>query len=512
MSRAVACESSRASRGASVIPRLMLPHDIRDVVKPIYRPVGSNQVYELYIDTNVPVDDQFSSPKQIRWSAALGKLLVANGSVLAPHHMRNSDLSFFSKYRHATGATQSIDSDLLNVYLLYFGGSTLYKLSLLTFTMVASMPGLSSVRMIDASGDPDYVYVTSNNATDGHGVRKIRKSDMTVVASILSTGSGDGQFNNPLGVKYYDGYVYVADVSNTRIVKLLASDLTFVANYSCPANTNDLDTNGVNWFLFSSNYVYRRGMDFSVDVSVSTNTYSGCIIPDQGDGYGATLAIVDSTNNHLERRKCSDLSAINSVGSAGDAVNTLCDPVVTGPAGIWIDSEGGRYAVASGANISKNGFSGDFFRQTPNRMTYQPNGKLSDITAIDFNADAIQGEIKNLYKCVNLTSCKLQTNPSLVLDLSRLSAKLTTLRAYACGTGIFGSIRHMLSATSINLRENGASQAQVDQWIGDLYANKDVMTPGTANFNGTNSAPSAAGKAQADELVADYAWTITYTP
>jgi len=464
---------------------------------------------KLILTTAVPVDDQFSSPRQIRWSAALGKLLVANLNSFMIHY-RNYDLSFFGKYT-SSYYYMAVDGDSTNLYTCNYVAFTkrdLTGISGASFT-------LNGGRMIDASGDPLHVYVTSNNATDGHGVRKVRKSDMTVVASILATGAGDGQFTDPLGIFYYNGYVYVANhpAGDYRIDKLNASDLSFVTTV-CEVDAYDLCTDGTNWYVNDgTTSIKKYDMSFTEGtvVSVACVNYSLCIIPDQSDGYGATLGIVDSTKSHLERRKCSDLSLITTVGTSGDGVNTLCDPQVTGPAGTWTDSEGGRYAVASAADISKNGFSGDFFRGPLNRMTYQPTGKLPDITAIDFNADAIQGEIKNLYKCVNMTSLKGQTNPAWVCNLSRLSAKLQTLWAYACGAGISGSIRHMTALTSVNLRENAATQAQVDAWISDLYANKDIMAPGTANFNGSNSTPSAVGKSQADELVADYSWSITYT-
>lgn len=440
---------------------------------------------------------------------------MANGGTTVNFCIRNADLSFSSKYWFAAAAMIGIDADANNIYSV--AGMTVRKW---TGFFESSVPSsaISSPRMIDFSGDPDYGYVTSNNATDGHGVRKIRKSDMTVVASLLATGAGDGQFQDPLGIKYYNGYLYVVDLGNKRVVKIDASGsgLTWDSVPYTTLNTPyDIDCDGTYWYMLVSNLIIKKDINFanlSPIVQIAAVSYSICIIPDQGDGYGQTLAITDNTNSHLARYKCSDLSLINEVGSAGDGVNTLCDPQVTGPAGTWRDSEGNSYAVASAANISKNGLSGDFFRGTPNRMTYRPtSGNLSAITAIDANADGIVGEIKNLYRCSNLTSLKLQTNPALVLDLSRLSAKLQALWAYACGAGIYGSIRHMTALSSVNLRENGASQAQVDQWIGDLYANKDIMAPGTANFNGTNSAPSTAGKAQADELVADYAWTITYS-
>lgn len=471
---------------------------------------------KLVLTTTCGPDDQFSSPKQIRWSAALGMLLVANAYI----HVRNADLSFFSKLTHPSYTSlMSVDSDSANIF-----GTTSNALRKFDLSMnyIGGLTVLST-RMIDASGDPDYVYVTSNNATDGHGVRKVRKSDMTIVASLLATGAGDGQFNNPLGVKYYDGHVYVADCDNARIVKLLASDLSYVSKVDM-GNANwkpyDLDCDADNAYITIPylGSVYKQSAGFTnVVVSLATVAclgYSLCIIPDQGDGNGATLAISNNSGNCLYRRKCSDLSLIATVGTSGSGADTLCDPTVTGPAGIYSTGED-QISAASGATPAKNGFTGFFFRTDgSHRVTYRPTGGkvLSDITGIDFSDDKISGEIKNLNRCVNLTSCKLQTNPSLVLNTSSLSAKMVTLWAYACGSGIYGSIRHMLSATSINLRENGASQAQVDQWIDDIYVNRETTTPGTANFNGSNAAPSATGKAQADELINDYGWSIAYTP
>jgi len=377
-----------------------------------------------------------------------------------------------------------------------------------------------NIRMIDAASDPDYVYVTSNNTTDGHGVRKVRKSDLTVVASLLATGAGDGQFKNPSGVKKYGDYVYICDFTNGRIVKLNASDLSFVANITLHDGTRtpyDLCTDGVNWFVVTNARIYKLGIDFSGSTYVSVSCYSCCIIPDQGDGNGQTLCIVDNINSHLARYKCSDLTQVGSdVGSSGDGSTSLFDPTFTTSVSTtltFISDDGINYTTPAGTShaLSMNGFAAAFHRSAgPHRWTVRCAAGLDKITAIDANTDAIIS-IRNLSKLQNTTSTKLQTNTSLILDLGQIRSKHTTVWAYGCGAGISGSVRHLLAVTSLNLRENGASQAQVDAWIDDLYANKDVMSPVTANLNGSNSAPSAAGKAKADELINDYAWTIAYT-
>ena len=482
----------------------------------------SSSKNELVINESVPVDDQFSGPKQCNYAASYpggGKVLIANG---VPTHLRDPlSLEFYTKFMYSTAAFYSIDADSLNLYAGTSGYVHKRPYDPLSASSIAIL-AVGNIRMIDFASDPTYGYVTSNNATDGHGVRMIRKSDMTVVAQLLATGSGNGQFNNPLGIKYYDGHLYVCDYSNGRIVKLDvvrtagSESLTFDSNISIDGLSNpaDLFFDGTNWFCCSFAAIYKLNAAFAVVSSaVHSGVYSICLIPDQSDGNGSTLCAVDNTNSHIERRKCSDLSLITTVGSSGTGIDSLCDPLVTGSAGLYITSED-QISASSGSVPTKNGFTGFFYaNQPPHVFRFRlTDGKvLRDITAIDMSDDKITS-IKNLRKCINITSLKLQTNVGLSLDLSVLSSKMVTLWAYGCGSGITGSIIHMTALNSVNLRENGASQDQVDQWINDLYANKDVLAAGTANFNGSNAAPSAPAKAKADKLVNDYAWSIAYTP
>lgn len=467
----------------------------------------------LTILESVPVDDQFSSPRQCNYSSVLGKVLVCASTTVT--HARNPDSSFYSKYSIASYA---IDSD--SSYIFGAGPVALQRRGILDPAGTPTNLAINSIRMIDFQSDPTYGYVTSNNATDGHGVRMVRKSDMTVVASLLATGSGDGQFNNPLGVKKYGEFVYVADRDNVRIVKLNASDLSFVANITPGTGGNwiyDMCTDGTYWYCSGwAGGIFKLDMNFAAltpAVKIVSKSYSIALIPDQGDGYGTTLCSVSDSDNIIKRHRCDTLALITTVGSSGTGADSLCDPVITGAAGLYITQED-QISAASGAAPAKNGFTGYFFRSAgPHRDLFRPTGgkSLRDITAIDASDDKVI-EIKNLHKCVNMTSLKLQTNVGLKLFLSTLTGKMVTLWAYGCGTGVSGSIRHMTALTSCNLRENAATQATVDGWIADLYANKDVMATCTVNFNGTNSAPSAAGKAMADELVADYSWSFAYTP
>jgi hypothetical protein len=431
----------------------------------------------LVILTNVPVDDRFSSPRQIRWSAALGKLLIAdrgNNRQL----IRNSDLLFYSKINTAYNTT--IDSDVVNVYAS--SDSILRKFDLSVANGVLPRT-IASIRMIDTSGDPDYVYVTSNNTTDHHGFRQIKKSTMAVTASALADGSGDGQFDDPLGIFYYNSEVFVADYDNSRISVWTKSGETMTYNrkYDLGFKPIDLAFDGTNWFVQSETNTYKYDNVFTDATKVSTACvgYSLTIIPDQSDGNGATLGISNKSSNCLYRRKCSDLSLVATVGSSGDGSSTLFDPVVTGCAGTWTDDAGGQYVVASAANISKNGFSGDFWASVGHKIAFKPaSGKtLADITAIDFNTDAIQGEIKNLRKCVNCTSYKLYANTALIINLVDISSKATIVQIYSCGLGVIpADLSKCVSANDFRLQDNSWNTAQVDQFIQWIYAGRAGFT------------------------------------
>lgn len=426
----------------------------------------------LVFRTNCGQDDQFSSPKQCKWSASLGKLLVANINAVNAH-IRNADLSFFSKFQKYTSLPVAIDSDVTNIYVGF--SSSVRGFNLGTLVEIVNYAAINGVRMIDASGDPDYVYVTSNNATDGHGVRKIRKSDMTIVASLLATGSGDGQFNNPLGIKKYGDYVYVVDNAagaSSRITKLNASDLSFVSNTSL-GWAWDIDTDGSYWYVAMGANVYKLNFaDFS-NLSptkyIASNAYSLCIIPDQNDGYGQTLCVVSNTNSNIKRHKCSDLSLINSVGSSGDGSSSLFDPTFTTSANTTITykmDDGFQYTTPSGTShaLSWNGFAGYTFRTPgPHKCTVSCQGGLGMITAIDCHLDTIS-KVKNFDKMASLATCVIDTN-TVYLQLSLIPRSVTYIKSYDCQPGFSGVISQCPTRLTY---WNNANCSSITGSIGDL--------------------------------------------
>ncbi|MDD5050023.1 MAG: hypothetical protein PHH09_13945, partial [Methanoregulaceae archaeon] len=362
------------------------------------------QTNELELWTSRGQDDQFNLPKQIRWLAGISKLGIVIQATIPDTKRagwRNPDLSYSTKFRLTGNDHHGIDGDLSHMYLL---ANNVFKISY-GLSIISSMGTTLGTRMIDASGDNSNVYFTSNNATDGHGVRKVRKSDMAVVASLLATGSGNGQFSNPLGVFYYDdgaAHVYICDTDNNRIVKLLASDLSFVANISLAYSPLDLCTDGVNWYVQSATTLYKYDMSFTDGTKASTaiTGYSITIVPDQSDGNGQTIAISDNANHRLHRVKCSDLSLIMTIGSNGDGSSTLVPLRVDFPAQYagtarWEFSDGEIIPAVSGAAISWNGFTGYTPRAAGARAVLK-GVPLSALTRLDANSTGLVGDITNL--------------------------------------------------------------------------------------------------------------------
>jgi hypothetical protein len=410
---------------------------------------GGGNSAQLGIYTAVPVDDQFLNPYQIRWSSARNNLLVGDGQNVRIM-FRNANLSFSSK--QYTGYSFRIDSD--NIDLYGAGASAIRRFIDFSFSNYLSL-SIASIRTIDASGDPFHVYVTSNNATDGHGVRMITKSTMLVTGGgtpvqILATGTGDNQFTNPLGVLYIAtnadaGFLYVCEA--TRICKIAvvttAGSESFTWNTSYAIAANDLAWDGTNFYVQSSTQTIKYDNVFTDATKVATACvgYSITHIPDQSDGYGATLAIVDSINSHLERRKCSDLSAINSVGSAGDGSTSLFDPTFATAADAYIDfyaddGQSGTMVRTGSAGAythahSKNGFSAIFFTSAgPHRVAYRVRGGLGLVTEITADSDAISS-IRNLDRCP-LIFIQLNSNASLILSTTELRRVSQVLYIAGC--------------------------------------------------------------------------------
>jgi DNA-binding beta-propeller fold protein YncE len=138
------------------------------------------------------------------------------------------------------------------------------------------------------SGDGTYLYIAD---TGNNRIVKRLASDLSYVASIGTSGSGNDQFNEPMGISASGNYIYVADPNNHRIVKRLASNLSYVTSIGTQGSGDD-------------QFFRPRGI-------FSDGTY---------------VYVADTGNNRIVKRDASDLRYISKIGSVGSGDNQFNDP------------------------------------------------------------------------------------------------------------------------------------------------------------------------------------------
>ncbi len=210
-------------------------------------------------------------------------------------------------------------------------------LTALSFVAAVGTEGHGGLTQFDGpSGvatDGKYLYVSDDYNSR---IVKLRASDLSFVGAVGTQGSGPDQFDGPSGVATDGTYLYVADPDNQRIVKLRASDLSWVAavSFSYPRG---IATDGT--FVYVADYnnsriVKLRASDLSLVAAVGTGG-SG---PDQFNSPmgittdGTYVYVADTFNNRIEKRLASDLSLVSAVGTLGRGPNEFNSPM-----GIAID-------------------------------------------------------------------------------------------------------------------------------------------------------------------------------
>ncbi len=152
------------------------------------------------------------------------------------------------------------------------------------------------VQQFSLTTDDTCVYVGVGGARDK--VYKMNVISYALIDSVGGTGSSDDQFNNPYGLYKYGDYLYIADTGNDRIVKRLASDLTYVAKIGSTGSGDDQ---------------FNQPYDICSD--------------------GTYVYVSDLTNCRIVKRYASDLSFKSKLGSYGSGINQF-----HWPQGICCDS------------------------------------------------------------------------------------------------------------------------------------------------------------------------------
>jgi len=97
----------------------------------------------------------------------------------------------------------------------------------LTFTTELNYEGEDSN---DIAIDASYYYIACYSPATG--VQKINKSDITLAAESITSGTGDGEWSVSYGLDVDSSYLYVADTGNDRVQVLDKTDLSYVSQFN----------------------------------------------------------------------------------------------------------------------------------------------------------------------------------------------------------------------------------------------------------------------------------------
>jgi len=136
--------------------------------------------------------------------------------------------------------------------------------------------------------DDEHIWLTNKL---GDEYIKFTK-DLVYVSRYGTTGSGDDQFEDPIGITVDNQYLYISDQTNDRIVKRLKSDNSYVAKYGTSGSGND-------------------NLSTPEDVAVDE----------------LYIYIADYDNDRIVKRLKSDLSYVDQYGSSGTGDNNLDGPL-----------------------------------------------------------------------------------------------------------------------------------------------------------------------------------------
>jgi len=165
--------------------------------------------------------------------------------------------------------------------------------------------------------DGTYLYIGD---TDNNRIVKRKCSDLSYVSKIGSWGSGDDQFGYPNAICTDNIHLYICDRWNNRIVKRKCSDLSYDSKFGTFGYGDD-------------NFNYPWGI-------CTDNTH---------------IYVSDSGNHRIKKHKCSDLSYVSKIGSQGTGDDQFLYPAdsCTDNTHIYI-CDGGRLPIGSNDRVKKH--------------------------------------------------------------------------------------------------------------------------------------------------------------
>lgn len=278
---------------------------------------GSGVAYSLKFGTNGSGNTNFNNPGQIARDSSGNIYIADNGNSRVKKHQ--ADGTYTSSITSGLGATTGVAVDFSgNIYVVDDGNNLIKKFNS-SFTLQWSTINVAET-FENAQGhvatDGTYVYVPiTKTASSNYYILKMLASTGAFVAYWGSIGSGDGQFNAPVGIATDGTHVYVVDQGNKRVQKFTTSG-TFVSKWGTsgtgdgqfttpvgiainPVNGNILVTDtgrdDIQEFTSSGSFVRKFSTLGSGDGQV--NNPSGVVVSADGTG----VYVADEGNDRVTK-------------------------------------------------------------------------------------------------------------------------------------------------------------------------------------------------------------------
>jgi hypothetical protein len=267
---------------------------------------------------------------------------AGSGSVPARVSVGLTALALYTKYYYRVVASNSTGTS-------YGGGRE--------FTTLFSPPVYSSKLGSGQLTDPRYDALDASGniwvVSAGENHVKEFSASGTLIRTIGSTGSGNGQFNYPVGITINKsaGNLYVSDTGNHRVEEFSVSEGKFIRGFATPGSVHGLaiDSSGNLW-VTDYQHVEKYSSTGTLIASYGTqgqfNLLEGIAIDSANHVY-----VADWGNNRIDELS-SEGASIGQFGEKGTGNGQF-----EGPFGIAIDARSGNIFVTDARDQRSQVFS-----------------------------------------------------------------------------------------------------------------------------------------------------------